>query len=133
MAPPDDPLATDQPAQTIEERAASNGQPEGEDPQEQLFALDGDKQLTLAGLGPRNMEIQSEVSIMSASVPCRGLIDPQKSGVLMVTYEPAAYRYVPKREGGRIVRWTLRQYVRPTYVEAAVEPDEVKSEDKPSE
>ena len=118
MAPDDTPLGE---AETIEQAAERNG---NGDEQEALFALEGDKQLTLAGLGPRTMPIDSEVSLMSASVPCRGLIDPNRQGQLLVSYVPAGYRYVPVREGEKIVKWKLRQYLRITYVDPVVEAEE---------
>ena len=128
---PEDPLNPDTPEadegeqKSIEERAASNGHVEEDD--ELSFALDGDKQLTLAGLGPRNTPIESEVSLMSASVPVRGLIDPGKQGQLLVSYVPAGYRYVPIREGQKIVKWKLRQYLRIMYVEQFVEAEAVET------
>jgi hypothetical protein len=115
---PEEPLA---PEQSIEEMAAQNGD-HPEDLQEPIFALEGDKQLTLAGLGPRTMAIESEVSLMSASVPCRGLIDPNKEGRLIVSY-------VPVREGGKIVKWKLRQYLRIMYVDTVLEGEEAPSPD----
>lgn len=126
--PPDEPLAPDQ---TIEEMAAQNGD-HPEDERAAIFALDGDKQLTLAGLGPRTMAIESEVSLMSASVPCRGLIDPNKEGRLVVSYVPAGYRYVPVREGGKIVKWKLRQYLRIMYVDQLLEGEEAPAREGPS-
>ena len=130
MTSPEGPLDADPPAgeqdQSIEDMAKSNGQVPDAD-MEPLFALEGDKQLTLAGLGPRNAEIESEVSIMSASVPCRGLIDPSRPGQLLISYVPAAYRYVPVREGEKIVRWKLRQYLRVAYVEPVLEAQEAKA------
>lgn len=76
----------------------------------------GDKQLSLAGLGPKRTPIEAEVSLMSAAVPASGLIDPEKEGQLLVSYLPAGYTYVPVREGGKITRWKLRMQLRPTYV-----------------
>lgn len=105
------------PAASISERAE-----EGTDAQDQLPGvppLEGDRQLTLAGLGPRGMAIESEVSVMSAAVPVTGLLDPDKRGQLLVAYVPSKYEYVPVREGDRVVRWKLRQAVRPAHVIAA--------------
>ena len=118
--------AEKQEEQTIEQMADTNGGgPLDGDPDEPVFALDGDRQLTLAGLGgrgaARNVAIEAEVSLMSASVPCRGLIDPDKQGQLLVSYVPAGYRYVPVREGEKIVKWKLRMYLRPMYVEEFVD------------
>ena len=100
--------------------AAMNG--DG-DEQQALFALEGDKPLTGAGLVKRGTPIDSEVSLMSASVPCKGLIDPDKPGRLVVTYESAGYVFKPQRDRGNqsITGWTLRQQLRPIYVEALVE------------
>ena len=112
-----DPLAS-----SIEERADAELNGDG-DPQQALFALEGDKPLTLAGLGRRGVPIESEVSIMSASVPVRGLIDPDKPGRLVISYEPQKYEYVPVRDRGNatITGWKLRQHLRVTYIEPVIE------------
>ena len=84
------------PESTIEEMSQN-----GKHDEEPVFALEGDRQLTLAGLGgrsARNIPIEAEVSIMSASVPCRGLIDPDKQGQLL---DQLRARRVPLRAGPR--------------------------------
>ena len=112
-----DPLAS-----SIEERADAELNGDG-DPQEVLFALEGDRALTGAGLARRGVRIESEVSLMSASIPAKGLIDPDKPGRLVVTYLPVRYEYIARRDKGndQISHWTLRQYLRPTYIEPLIE------------
>lgn len=115
VTPPDEPSNVNNGRRSIEERAAAG---EGGD-EEQLpgiAPLAGDKQLTLAGLGPRSMPIEAEVSLMSASVPSKGLIDPEKRGQLLVAFLPNGYNYVPVREGGEVKRWKLRMQLRPVHI-----------------
>jgi hypothetical protein len=124
----DDPL--DAPETSIEGMAA-NGTGPGDD--QPIFALEGDKQLTLAGLGTiSKTPVEAEVSIMSASVPCRGLIDPQKPGQLLISYVPHTYKYVPVRDGDKIVKWKLRQFLRVMYVETVL-PGEAQDAEEPVE
>lgn len=80
--------------------------------------LEGDKQLSLAGLGKvSKTPVEALVSLMSASVPVRGLLDPDKEGLLLVSFVPAGYNYKPTRDADRNVdRWKLVQQVRPVYV-----------------
>jgi len=108
------------PLDTSIEGMAQNG--DGEE-QETLFALEGDRPLTGAGLVKRGLPIEAEVSLMSASVPCRGLLDPEKIGKLIVTFEPSGYVFKPQRDRANdsITGWTLRMQVRPVYVEALTE------------
>ena len=67
---------------------------------------------------------------MSASVPVRGLLDPSKQGQLMISYVPAGYRFVPVRDGQRITKWKLRQFIRVMYVEAVIEGEESPADPK---
>lgn len=89
---------------------------EAEPPAPEPPPVEGDQQLTLAGLGPRSMAVEVTVSLMSAEVPGSGLLDPDREGQLIVAFAPAKYEYVPVRDGGRIVRWKLRQSLRPVHV-----------------
>ena len=63
------------------------------------------------------------VSLLSAEVPSPrgGLLDPDKEGQVLVSYEVAGYPWKPKREGApgdkRLVGWKVRQQIRPTYVQ----------------
>jgi hypothetical protein len=107
-------------------RKARDGSPLGEREEEEVQIpdppmLEGDRQLTLAGLGRRGVPIESRVSLMSASVPIDGQLDPDREGVLRVSYEPAGYDYVPVRDtdaaGARkVVRWKLVQKLRPVHI-----------------
>jgi hypothetical protein len=80
--------------------------------------LEGDKQLSLAGLGKvSKTPVEATISLMSAAVPIKGLIDPDKEGLLLVRYVPAGYNYRPTRDADRRVdRWKLIQQLRPVYV-----------------
>lgn len=107
-------------------RAQRDGSPLGERDEDEVVlpdppALEGDRQLTLAGLGRRGVPIESRVSLMSASVPIDGQLDPDKEGILHVSYEPAGYDYVPVRETDaagirKVIRWKLVQKLRPTHI-----------------
>lgn len=78
--------------------------------------LQGDKQLSLGGLGRKGAPIESRVSIMSASVEADGLFDPETEGMVVLSYEPHDYDYKPKRKNGKVVGWKLVQSLRPTHV-----------------
>lgn len=102
---------------TISEQARLDAENEPEEEgQLAIPTLEGDKPFALAGLGPRGMAVESEVSVMSAAVPVSGLLDPDKRGQLLVSFAPASYTYVPVRENGKVVRYKLRQQVRPDHV-----------------
>ena len=116
-------------SQSIEQMAA-NGTG---DPQEALFALEGDKPMNVGTLIKRGMDVESEVSIMSASVPIRGLIDPDKPGKLLVSYVPAGYRLVPVRDGERVASWKVRQYLRLVWVDQFVDAEAKDSPDDQDE
>lgn len=109
----------DQEKQSISDRAAAEDAGNEEEAQLAIPTLEGDKPFALAGLGPRGMAVESEVSVMSAAVPVSGLLDPDKRGQLLVAYAPASYTYVPVRENGKVARYKLRQQVRPDHVIAA--------------
>jgi hypothetical protein len=107
---------------SIEGRAA-NGEAEQEAPE--LFpagSLKGDGK-SLKTLIKPGQAVKSTVSMMSAEVPISGggLLDPDREGMVLVTYELAKLEPVPEREGDRgdrkIVGWKVRQVVRPVYVE----------------
>lgn len=82
--------------------------------------LEGDKQLSIKGLGSRGVPIESRVSIDAASVPIQGLIDPEKEGQLIVAYRPRGYDYVPVRDPAdpnKVSRWKIIQRLRPVHVQ----------------
>lgn len=93
---------------------------------EELFPLgsiEGDSK-TLKNLVKPGQKVEQTVSLMSAEVPISGggLLDPEREGLLLVTYEAAGYTQVPVREGDRTVgktvkSWKYRTQLRPIYVE----------------
>lgn len=111
---------------SIEARAASGEHEEGDEPQGEMFPLgsiEGDAK-TLKTLVKPGQKTEQTVSLMSAEVPISGggLLDPEREGMLLVTYEPAGYTEVPVREGDRasgkrVKGWKFRTQLRPIYVE----------------
>lgn len=102
---------------------AANG--EGDEPEIELFpqgSVQGDGK-SLKSLIKPGHSVQPTVSLMSAEVPIStgGLLDPEREGMLLVTYELAKLEPVPVREGDRgdrkIVGWKIRQQLRPVYIE----------------
>lgn len=101
-------------------------EPEPDDEQpEELFpvgSLEGDPKMTLGKLIKPHHKVEYTVSLMAAEVPLRGgLLDPDATGAVMITYEVANLTPVPIREdrGGvkKLVGWKIRQSLRPIYVE----------------
>lgn len=108
--------------ESIADRAARG---EAQEPEQQLpgmAPLEGDRQLTLSGLGPRSMPVEAEVSLMSASIAAKGLIEPDKRGQLIVSYLPNGYTYRPVRENGEVKRWKLVMQLRPVHIISADNP-----------
>jgi hypothetical protein len=124
MAKDDDPDAMAN-GRSIAERAADgdDGEP-GE--QAEIFPLgsiEGDAK-TLKTLIRAGLPVTQTVAMGSAEVPISsgGLIDPDKEGMLLVTYEAAGYQPVPVREGERhegkrVKSWKIRTHLRPIHVE----------------
>lgn len=104
--------------ESIADRAARGEAKDPEQPLPGMAPLEGDKQLTLGGLGPRSLPIEAEVSLMSAAVGAKGLIDPNRRGQLLVSYLPAGYIYVPAERAadGTVKRWKLRMQLRPVHI-----------------
>ena len=102
--------------QSIEDRAANGDGSE----QDELFpagSVDGDG-VTLAKLRKPGQSVEATVSLSSAEVPSGGgLVDPEREGRLLVTYEPGKVEEVPVREEGRVVSWKERQHLRVVHVE----------------
>jgi hypothetical protein len=82
-----------------------------------LGSLEGDaKKLTNVFRG--NLPVEVTVSVMAAEVPVReGLIDFERPGKLLVSYDPHQVVVVAKRENDRLVGYKARQVLRPSYVE----------------
>lgn len=112
---------------SVEERAA-NGEHMDED-EGTLFpagSLAGDA-VTPQSLVKRGLATQVTVSLSRAEVPTKsGLVDPNKSGRVMVSYAPGKVEHVPERDDDdKIVGWKLRQHLRATYVTDANDDAEV--------
>jgi hypothetical protein len=105
---------------SIAQRVAEGELEEEDDGQFSLGVVEGDGALSSArDLIKRGLPIRQTVSVMSASVPLRGMIDPEAQGQLLVAYVPRKYELVPDRDGDRVVGWELRVQVRPVYVQTA--------------
>lgn len=97
---------------------------EGMDDEPELFplgTLDGDPKKTLKNLLKAGLPVEVTASLSSAEVPVNaGLIDPEDSGRVLVSYEvqKAAEVIVKRGKDGKIVGYKIRQTLRPTYVEA---------------
>lgn len=121
MSDHDDEDFTENGKRTMAEMAA-----EDEDGQMEAFplgAVDGDG-VALKSLIKAGHSVSTTVSLMTAEVPAPkgSLLNPDKEGMLLVTYEVAGYEPVPQREGDRhsgknIRGWKIRQKLRPIYVE----------------
>ena len=110
-----DPIDDD--PRSIEDRAEDEGAPEELFP---LGSLQGDE-LTPQKLIKRGLPVEVTVAMGTAEVPVQGggLLDPDRAGRVLVSYEFAKNVEVPQREDGRIVGWKVRQMLRPTYVQQA--------------
>lgn len=107
-------------AASIAQRAADD------EPEPELFpmgSVEGDAK-TLKTLIRAGQSVKQTVSIGRAEVPLTGtgLLDPDKEGMLLVSYEVAGYEPVPEREGERhegkrVVGWKLRTNLRAIHVE----------------
>lgn len=123
MAEDDDPMGA---GGSISERAANGEGAEPDEEQPELFpqgSIEGDAK-TLKTLIKAGLPVEQTVAMGSAEVPISsgGLIDPEKEGMLLVTYEAAGYKPVPVREGERhegkrVKGWKIRTYLRPIHVE----------------
>lgn len=105
---------------SIGDRAANGGAEA-----EELFplgALEGDE-LTPQKLIKRGLPVEVTVALGTAEVPVKGqgLLDPEKSGRVLVTFAFWKNIEVPTVEEGRIVGWKIRQMLRPTFVAQANE------------
>lgn len=95
-------------------------------PEDELFplgTLPGDGVMLKTLIKPSH-RVELTVSMMSAEIDApkdQGLLDPDKEGLLLVTYEIANYHPTPIREGQpgdkRLVGWKIRQAIRPIYHE----------------
>lgn len=107
---------------TLDERA-SNG--EGTEAEEELFPLgsiDGDDK-TLQTLFRKNLPTKVTTSIRAGEVgtPRGGLLDPERAGMLLVSYEYDHPEIVPEYEGEagsrKVKALKIRQVVRPYFIE----------------
>lgn len=135
MGDGNDPL--DDAAASVEQRAKNGDHMEAED-ESTLFpvgSIDGDDMTPQARI-KRNLPVKVTASIGKAEVPLRsGLLDPNKSGRVLVSYRHSKDEDVPERKGGEgaerydIVGWTIRQHLTATYVQPANdEADLIRSE-----
>lgn len=107
--------------QSIREMAEQDA----DDAQEEIFPrgqLEGDDKSIRDFFQPHH-RIELTASLMAAEVPASGgLVDPEKEGMALVTYELSKPIPVPIREGNagekELVGWKIRQQLRPVYVEA---------------
>jgi hypothetical protein len=128
-----DPLETkDTPPADLEERrrrsiAEQAGEAETEPPADgdtELFPLgsiEGDE-LTPQKIIKRGLPVEVTVSIGKAEVPVKGngLMDPEKTGRVIVSYAFASNTEIPTTdETGRVVSWKVRQSLRATHVAPA--------------
>ncbi len=95
--------------------AAEADQTADADPQYTLEL--GDMPPTLAKLIPRGMAVEVKYQLTGKEIGgTGGLVDPNKSGQLIVSYVPEDYKARPVRENGAVVRWKVIVVLRPTFV-----------------
>jgi hypothetical protein len=125
-----DPLEQETKVDDLEERRLKSisQQAEGAEPEEpeELFplgSLEGDE-LTPQKLIKKGAPVQVTVSIGSAEVPMPsgGLLDPERTGKLIVSYAFKQQTEVPQRDGEDITGWKIRQELRATHVRSANDP-----------
>lgn len=112
---------------SAEERAADSEPVEEGDGQFALGILSGDEALKgIKDLIKRGAPIQYEVSLMSAGVPARNLVDPETTTQLLVDVVPVTYKLVPDREKpvtagrpGKVKGWKVVVQMRPAFVQDA--------------
>lgn len=110
----DDPMQ-DHP-DSVNGRAANEAEPT----EAELFpvgSLAGDS-VTAQTLVRRGLPTAVTVSLAMAEVPTKdGLVDPNRSGRVLVSYVPGKVEHVPERDDdGKVKGWKLRQHLRPTFV-----------------
>lgn len=99
---------------------------DGEPTEAELFpvgSVEGDS-VTPQTLVKRGLPVEVTVALMMAEVPTKtGLLDPNKSGRVLVSYVPANVVDVPVRDNAAtsadrysVKSWKLRQFLRPTFV-----------------
>jgi hypothetical protein len=106
-----------------EQQGRSLEQLADEESEAELFpqgSLAGDD-LTPQKLIKRGLPTEVTVSIGKAEVPmpAGGLMDPGKSGRVLVSYAFFKNEEVAQRENGDIVGWKIRQHLKATYVQQA--------------
>lgn len=108
------------------ENGEGGGKPDDE-PQAELFpdgVIDGDPRVTIKNLIRGGENVDLEVTLMQGKVPLRGgLVDPRRSGKVVVSHDAAKYLLIPQREGEpgdkKVKGWTVRCQLKPTYSEPA--------------
>jgi hypothetical protein len=123
----DDPLGEAQDdGRSIGERAA-NGEHDEPMTEAELFpmgSLEGDE-VTPQSIIKRGAPVEVTVSLSKAEVPLRGsgLLDPNRSGRVLVSFIPGVLEEVPKREDAgdpnKVTGWKIRQNLRAVYVRPA--------------
>ena len=128
-----DPLEQDTQVADLEarRRASIAEQADGEqvahdDEPEELFplgSLEGDE-LTPSKIIKKGQAVEVTVSIGSAEVPMPsgGLLDPERTGKVLVSYAFSKQTQVPLRDGEQITGWKIRQELRATHVRSANDP-----------
>lgn len=96
---------------------AAAGQDEDEGTLFPAGSFEGDR-VTAQALVTRGTGTVTTVALSRAEVPSKGgLLNPNKSGRVLVSYAPGKVEYVPQRdEAQRIESWKLRQHLRATFV-----------------
>lgn len=116
--------------EAVSDQPAAGGEDGGrafedlEDDDTELFpagSLEGDPNLSIAKLlkgKPQTLEVKMKGGSTGLK---GGIIDPHQVGRAMVVHEVEKIELVPQREGEpgnrKIVGWTIRQILRPTYTE----------------
>lgn len=81
------------------EEGAEDEEPEAPEPP----AIEGDHQLSLAGLGSRRLPVTSEVSFMGKSEKLEGMFKPEQEVTFVIRCRVNKYEYTPERNGNEVV------------------------------
>lgn len=81
------------------EEQGEDAEPEAPEPP----PIEGDHQLSLAGLGSRRLPITSEVSFMGKSERLEGMFKPEQEVTFVIRCRVNKYEYTPERSGNEVV------------------------------
>jgi hypothetical protein len=116
--PLDDERDQGQGAGSITDRAA-NGEDAEPDVLFPMGQFEGDG-VTLGKLVKPGEAVSTTVSLSRAEVPSSGgLLNPRKSGRVLIDYVPGKVEEIPHRVDGDIDRWTFRQHLNATFATPA--------------